>query len=125
LDFQHFNLDQNDDGTMILTWDRDFNPLGIDVQSRQNVRLWFEHQVRRLRRLKNIDWNTEFDHSNHGIPEYQWNALWGFVDANLLALELAGKSLHLPTSFSLSHSINSDTNTSLVTSPGFSHYAQL
>jgi Spermine/spermidine synthase domain/SET domain len=87
-----FDLDENEDGAIVLSWHANFRP-----KSEENIdkaKLWISRQLRRLRRIKNIDWNFGFDEKDHGMTKYEWDTIWEFVDANIAALSVAYDSLN-------------------------------
>jgi spermidine synthase len=47
-----------------------------------------------------VDWNPKFIQLNRTIPEYQWRTILEFVDANIVAMEMACPSLQLQDSTS-------------------------
>ena len=53
-DFQ-FDIDQIEDGKLIVTWDEDLRPAKLDGKLMEQSRVWFRWQIRRLKRLKNVD----------------------------------------------------------------------
>jgi hypothetical protein len=87
-----FDLDQDQNGAMIITWHTNHRPKNQNkVEAAQ---IWIRRELRRLRRIKNIDWNFSFDEKDHGMTKYEWDSIWEFVDANIVALLAAHKSMN-------------------------------
>jgi spermidine synthase len=91
-DFQ-FDLDEDQEGKLVLTWDKKLRPKPTDAKLMEQVRAWLRWEIRRLRRLKNIEWNFAFEERDHGIPRYEWDTIWEFVDANIVAMTVALEAL--------------------------------
>jgi spermidine synthase len=89
----HFDLDEDENGHLTLKWDKRRRPNPNDGKLMEQTRAWFRWEIRRLRRLRNIEWNFAFEAENHGIPRDEWNTIWKFVDANIVAMTLALESL--------------------------------
>lgn len=88
-----FDLDEDKDGKLTLTWDKKNRPKLTNGKLMEQCRGWFRWEIRRLRRLKNIEWNLAFDDKSIGIPKYEWDTIWKFVDANIVAMTMALESL--------------------------------
>jgi hypothetical protein len=88
-DFE-FDLDEDTEGKLVLTWNS--RPRESDQKLMEQTRVWFRWEIRRLRRLKNIDWNFPFDESL-GMTRNEWDTIWKFVDANIIAMTVALESL--------------------------------
>lgn len=92
-DFQ-FDLDEDENGQLELTWHKRFRPKKSDDKTMHQTILWFRWEIRRLLRIKNIDWNFPFeDDRNPGIPKHEWDTIWRFVDANIVAMTVGAQSL--------------------------------
>ncbi|KAL3925821.1 MAG: hypothetical protein SGILL_000137 [Bacillariaceae sp.] len=89
-----FDLDEDEDGVLQIYWDRKHRPKNADTK--EDAQVWIARELRRLRRLKNIDWNYGFEEVDHGMTKYEWDTIETFVDANLRALVMAYNSLTPP-----------------------------
>jgi hypothetical protein len=88
-DYQ-FGLDENEYGELTVEWARRHNPtVAEDIEK---AKVWFRREIRRLRRIKNLNWNvTKGDTS--GIPQSEWDTTWDFYNANIAAMTAAIVSL--------------------------------
>ncbi|KAG7338718.1 spermine/spermidine synthase domain containing protein [Nitzschia inconspicua] len=86
-----FDLDEDDNGDISLKWHSKHRPKSEEKMER--AMMWIGRQIRRLRRIKNIDWNFGFEDKDHGMTKYEWDTIWEFVDANIAALTKAHESL--------------------------------
>eukprot|EP00537_Pseudo-nitzschia_pungens_P001155 CAMPEP_0172368666 /NCGR_PEP_ID=MMETSP1060-20121228/28638_1 /TAXON_ID=37318 /ORGANISM="Pseudo-nitzschia pungens, Strain cf. cingulata" /LENGTH=1266 /DNA_ID=CAMNT_0013093337 /DNA_START=265 /DNA_END=4065 /DNA_ORIENTATION=- len=91
-DFQ-FDLDQIEDGKFIVTWDGEDRPDKGDGKLMEQTRVWFRWEIRRLKRVKNIEWAIGYEGKDHGIPDYEKETLFKFLDANIIAMTAALESL--------------------------------
>jgi hypothetical protein len=88
-DYQ-FDLDENEYGELAVKWARRHNP--TDVEDIEKAKVSFRRKIRRLRRIKNLNWNvTEGD--TNGIPQSEWDTIWVFYNANIAAMTAAIVSL--------------------------------
>lgn len=87
-DFQ-FDIDQKENGYLTLQWDAKNRPNPTDGKLMEECRAWFRTEIRRLRRIKNVDLDFAVDE----VPKYELDAIWKFVDANVAAMTLALASL--------------------------------
>jgi hypothetical protein len=86
-----FDLDQDQDGVMTVTWHANHRPKKQD--KKEDAQVWIRRELRRLQRIKNIDWNFGFDENELGMTKHEWDTIWEFVDANIAALVVAYESL--------------------------------
>ena len=91
-DFQ-FDIDQIEDGKLIVTWDEDDRPTKLDGKLMEQCRVWFRWEIRRLKRIKNLDLYMLTKHGDHGIPENELETIIQFIDANVVAMTAALASL--------------------------------
>ncbi|KAG7368315.1 spermidine synthase [Nitzschia inconspicua] len=82
-----FDLDKDDEGKLVLHWQE--QPRETDAKTREQIKVELKSEIQRLRRMKNIDWNFEFEDRDHGIPRHEWDNIWKFVDANIIAMSVA------------------------------------
>lgn len=86
-----FDLDEDADGALQITWHKKHRPKNEDkIQIALN---WIGRELRRLRRIKNLDWNFRFDEKDHGLTKSEWDTIWEFADANIVSLGMAERSL--------------------------------
>jgi spermidine synthase len=90
-DFQ-FDLDQIEDGKLIVTWDEEDRPTKMDGKLMEQSRVWFRWEIRRLKRIKNIDMNALKEKDN-GIPDIEFETISQFIDANIVAMTAALETL--------------------------------
>ncbi len=90
-DFQ-FDLDQIEDGKYIVTWDRYERPEKDDAKLMEQCRVWFRWEIRRLKRLKNIE-IADLKQTDQGIPAHELETLEQFLDANIVAMTAGLESL--------------------------------
>lgn len=89
-----FDIDMDENGQLEVTWHSRYQPKRSDDKLMHQTILWFHNEIRRLKRIKNIDWNFDFeDKRNPGIPKHEWDTVWEFVDANIVAMTAAAQSL--------------------------------
>ena len=86
-----FDLDEDEEGVLRLYWDKNHSPKS--EERKEATRLWISRELRRLRRFKNIEWNSGFEQNGNGMTKYEWDTIWEFVDANIRALAMAYDSL--------------------------------
>jgi len=91
-DFQ-FDLDEIEDGKLIVTWDEEDRPDKGDGKLMEQCRVWFRWEIRRLKRIKNIEWNIGYKGKDHGIAQIELDDIFGFIDANIVAMTAALESL--------------------------------
>jgi spermidine synthase/S-adenosylmethionine/arginine decarboxylase-like enzyme len=91
----HFNIDHDKDGHLTLQWDDLSRPNPSDGKLMEQCRAWFRKEIRRLRRIKNIEWKNfpANEKKNYGIPDYEWDTIVRFLDSNVVAMTLALESL--------------------------------
>lgn len=88
---QQFDLKQENDGNLQVVWDREYRPKSR--KSKEKTKSWFRSQIRRLLRLKLVDWNFDYDEKDPAMTQYEWDTIWKFVDANIEAMSVAMESL--------------------------------
>ena len=86
-----FDLDEDENGELELRWIE--QPRPHDLKSREQIKIELKWEIQRLRRIKNIDWNFAFEERDHGIPRSEWDTIWKFVDANIIAMSVALEAL--------------------------------
>ena len=87
-----FDLDEDENGELELRWID--QPRPHDFKSREQIKIELKWEIQRLRRLKNIDWNFALEaKEDHGIPPNEWDTIWKFVDANIVAMSVALEAL--------------------------------
>eukprot|EP00536_Pseudo-nitzschia_multiseries_P016027 jgi/Psemu1/263354/estExt_Genewise1Plus.C_10040002 len=91
-DFQ-FDIDQVEDGKFIVTWDKEDRPDKGDGKLMEQTRVWFRWEIRRLKRIKNIEWAIGYEGKDHGIPDHELQNIFKFLDANIIAMTAALESL--------------------------------
>ena len=91
-DFQ-FDLDEIEDGKLIVTWDEEDRPDKGDGKLMEQTRVWFRWEIRRLKRIKNIEWNIGYKGKDHGISQPELDTIFSFIDANIVAMTAAVESL--------------------------------
>ncbi len=111
-----FDVDETSEG-MILTWDKKLSPQS-EKYGKTMMLAFFREQIRRLRRLHNIDYR----YGNPGMPAREWNLCWEFQQANIRAMTLAMESL--TASLTTEADVNR-TMTTRVPVPQESHYDPL
>jgi hypothetical protein len=86
-------LELNDDGSLQVIWDKQYWPKSAKNKAR--TKSWLQQQIRRLLRLKHVDWNFTFDEKKDeiGMTRYEWETIWQYVDANVVAMGAAIDSL--------------------------------
>jgi hypothetical protein len=83
-----FDLEENEYGELTVKWEKG-SKVKDDIEQ---VKIWLRREVRRLRRIKNLNWNmTEGD--TYGIPQSEWDTIWDFYNANIVAMTYAIVSL--------------------------------
>lgn len=87
-----FDLDQIEDGKFIVTWDKDDRPSKTDAKLMEQCRIWFRWEIRRLKRIKNINVNGLLD-GDYDIPDHELETISKFIDANIVAMTAALESL--------------------------------
>lgn len=89
ISIQHFNLDFDDNDEVKLIWDDEYNPFveedPVEVVAAHD---WFQKEIKRLKGLR-----PKFESNNLGIPSNQFEQLVTFLEANILAMELAKESI--------------------------------
>ena len=80
-----FDLDQVEDGKYIVTWDQENRPDKADAKLMEQCRVWFRWEIRRLKRLKNIELH-DLKATDHGIPDHELYTISEFLDANIVAM---------------------------------------
>jgi hypothetical protein len=86
-DYQ-FDLEENEYGELTVKWEKG-SKVKDDIEQ---VKVWLRREVRRFRRIKNLNWNvTEGD--TYGMPQSEWDTSWAFYNANLVAMADAIVSL--------------------------------
>lgn len=90
---QQFDLEQNDDGSLQVIWDKKYRPKSAKNKGRTKV--WLRQQIRRLLRLKLVEWNFNYDEMKDelNMTRNEWDTIWNFVDANVVAMRAAMESL--------------------------------
>jgi len=88
----HFDLDQIEGGKLIVTWDEEDRPAKSDEKLMEQCRVWFRWEIRRLKRLKNIDIGI-LKEQGHDFPEDELETIVRFLDANVVAMTAALESL--------------------------------
>lgn len=90
---QQFDLEQKDDGSLEVIWDKEYRPKS--KKSKEKTKGWLRQQIRRLLRLKLVDWNVDYDEKKEelGMTRREWDTIWEFVDANVVAMRTAMDSL--------------------------------
>ena len=88
-----FDIDQIEDGKLIVTWDEEDRPAKADAKLMEQTRVWFRWEIRRLKRVKNIDINLLMKNQDHEIPENELDTIIQFLDANVVAMTAALESL--------------------------------
>ncbi|KAG7346581.1 spermine synthase [Nitzschia inconspicua] len=93
MDEYQFDLEQNDDGTLQVIWDKVYRPKSRN--NKERTKNWMRKQIRRLLKLKLGDWNFDYDEKKDelGMTRSEWNTIWEFVDANIAAMRAAMDSL--------------------------------
>lgn len=86
-----FDLDEDDDGAITLTWHSKLRPKS--EEKKQKAKLWIRRQLRRLRRIKNVEWSYSFEEQDHGMTKYEWDTISEFFEGNIVALTMAYESL--------------------------------
>jgi hypothetical protein len=72
---------------LFLSWDEEASPESASEIIK--ARLWFRNQIKRLQQVKVTYQNVQ----SNEIPQYQRDTIWKFTDANIMAMEMALKSL--------------------------------
>lgn len=88
-----FSLDEIKDGKLIVTWDDEERPAKKDEKLMEQCRVWFRWELRRLKRLKNIEWNIGYKDKDHGMSDTEVDLIFGFIDANIVAMTAALETL--------------------------------
>ncbi|KAL3933185.1 MAG: hypothetical protein SGARI_003764 [Bacillariaceae sp.] len=87
----HFNLDYDENDQVKLTWDDDYNynPF-MDANPKEVVKArdWFQKEIMRLRGLR-----PRFESNTYEMPSSQFDQNKIFLEANILAMELAKESI--------------------------------
>jgi hypothetical protein len=86
-------LEQNDDGSLQVIWDKQYRPKS--AKNKIKTKSWLRNQIRRLLRLKLVDWNFDYEEKKDeiGMTRSEWDTIWKFVDANVVAMKAAIDSL--------------------------------
>jgi hypothetical protein len=86
-------LEQNDDGSLHVQWDKEYRPKS--AKSKARTKTWLRKQIRRLLRLKHVNWNFNYDEKKDetGMTRNEWEKIWQYVDANIVAMGAAMNSL--------------------------------
>jgi hypothetical protein len=93
------DVDQDTGDYVIAKWST--YPKNADRMDRLTT--FFKTEIRRLKRLKNVIWNTNGRPANkddaeaataHQMPFSEWNSIWEFVDANIVAFATALRYLN-------------------------------
>jgi hypothetical protein len=63
------------------------------LKTREQIKIELKWESQRLRRIKNIEWNFSFEERDHDIPRQEWDTIWKFVDANIIAMTVALEAL--------------------------------
>jgi hypothetical protein len=86
----HFDLEENGYGELTVKWVEDNYP--TVAEDTEIAKVWLRREVRRLRRIKNLNWNvTEGD--TYGMPQSEGDTIWDFYNANIVAMTYAIVSL--------------------------------
>lgn len=88
-----FDLDEIEDGKLIVTWDEEERPAKKDDKLIEQCRVWFRWELRRLKRIKNIEWNIGYKDKDHGISDAELYLTFEFIDANIVAMTAALETL--------------------------------
>jgi hypothetical protein len=108
---QHFDVDEPLSGEISVKWHKELRPKSY--ANKEKAAIFFRSQIRRLLRIKNVYWGFDYyDKKDIGMTKDEWDTIWKFVDANIVAMDAALASLG--PSFS---SIDTD-GTTLSTSSG-------
>lgn len=89
-----FYLDEADDDEgshLEVTWELDIHPHTQEEITDFAPRL--RKQVRRLKRMKNIEWDK--DAASYDIPKEEWDSIWSFHESYVNALEAALDSIEM------------------------------
>ena len=89
-DFQ-FDIDEIEDGKLIVIWDEEDRPSKTDGKLMEQCRVWFRWEIRRLKRIKNIE--LKIGYKDHEIPDHELDTIFKFLDANIIAMTAALESL--------------------------------
>ena len=85
-----FDLEQNEDGSLEYIPAEESNPIRLkNDEARDRSILWMRQQIRRLRKIKNSKYPTNNPATIHGIPQNEWDLIWQFYDANIVAMQIA------------------------------------
>eukprot|EP00531_Pseudo-nitzschia_arenysensis_P017021 CAMPEP_0116118602 /NCGR_PEP_ID=MMETSP0329-20121206/2191_1 /TAXON_ID=697910 /ORGANISM="Pseudo-nitzschia arenysensis, Strain B593" /LENGTH=1298 /DNA_ID=CAMNT_0003612239 /DNA_START=43 /DNA_END=3939 /DNA_ORIENTATION=+ len=97
LEINQFNLFENEDTKdLTLLWTH----LTEDNARMDRFKIFLTRELRRLKRLKNIDWAELYideQWKKLKIAPYEWDNINQFLDANIVAMTLALKDLDSPT----------------------------
>lgn len=89
---QEFDVDLDESGNLKVVWDKQYRPKS--KKTKDITKSYFGHQIRRLVRLKTVDWNFEYDDKEDiGMTRWEWYSIWKYVDANIEAMTEALKTL--------------------------------
>jgi len=88
-----FDVDEIEDGKLIVTWDDVERPNKLDDKLMEQCRIWFRWEIRRLKRIKELDLYMLTKNSDHEIPEYELETIVQFIDANIIAMTAALETL--------------------------------
>jgi hypothetical protein len=90
---KQFDLEQNDNGSLEVIWDKQYRPKSAKNKAR--TKSWLRKQIRRLLRLKHVDWNFNYEEKKDelNMTRNEWETIWQYVDANLVAMRAAVDSL--------------------------------
>lgn len=75
-----------------MTWDKDDRPAKTDAKLMEQCRIWFRWEIRRLKRIKNINVNGLLA-EDYDIPDHELETISKFIDANIIAMTAALESL--------------------------------
>jgi hypothetical protein len=82
-----FDIDEDEDGELTLMWHRRYKPLQDNVLA---TITYFKRQMRRLRHLQQFSWKKG---KPDNITQYEWDTIWAFQEANVVAMSIAINSL--------------------------------
>ena len=79
-----FDLFKLDNGELEVKWNR--RRRFKDDEEKEKGLVFFRQQIRRLRRIKNLEFPSEFA-IDYDIPQNEWDLAWKFYDAHIEALK--------------------------------------
>lgn len=85
-------MDQDESGNLKVIWDKQYRPKS--KKNKERTKTFFRNQIRRLLRLKMVNWNFEYDDKqDSGMTRWEWDTIWKYVDANVEAMNAAMDTL--------------------------------